>query len=260
MVAGHYMVKFILLGHGRCGSSLIVESLAEHSDVLVGDELFHCEEEARCRAFQRLNNTDPINEGESRHYRSGADAMQFLDQVVFDQRPTSVLAVGFKMFYVHARSNPNEKKAWNYLLTDKDIHVIHLIRENLLESYISLRVAFITGEWERFKGTTARREEPARLKLEPRVCEAHFNQELAWRKWARERFRCHPFLEIEYERDVCARFEAVMNEIHDFIDVPRRHSRQLLEKQAQRSPREAIVNYEELKEYFRYTLHEDLFI
>lgn len=254
------MVKFILLGHGRCGSSLIVESLAEHSDVRVGGELFHCEEEARRCAFQLLKNTDPIDKREARHYRDGADATQFLEEAVFRDSRSGVRAVGFKMFYVHARSNPNEKKAWNYLLTNKEIRVIHLIRANMLESYISLRVASITGEWERSKGSAAPRREPPQLRLEPRVCEAHFNQELAWRKWARESFRQHPFLEIEYERDVCARFEAVMNEIHDFIDVPRIHARQLLEKQARRSPREATINYEELKDYFRYTLYEDFFV
>src|SRR5215210_3914678 len=200
------MVRFILLGQGRSGSSLIMESLAEHPEVRIGGELFHCEEEPRRHAFRLLNGGEPVDNQESRHYRAGADAAQFLEHNVFRPRP-SARAVGFKMFYVHARRNANEKQAWNHLLINNDIRVIHLIRAHMLESYISLRVAFMTGEWERQKSSTAPRAEAPMLKLEPKVCEAHFNQELAWRQWARQSFRLHPFLEIEYEKDVCARFQ-----------------------------------------------------
>jgi len=255
------MIKFILLGQGRSGSSLITEGLAEHPDVRIAGEVFHSDEEGRRLAFQALNGVEPDGEREAQYYRDGADAWQFLEQTVFDAPLGSgVQAAGFKMFYLHARRNPVEKRDWRYLLANDDIRVIHLIRENMLESYISLRVAFLTGEWERFKGTNAPRKEQPRLRLEPKECEVYFNQELAWRKWARESFRAHPFLEIKYERDVCARFADVMNEIHDFIDVPRRRASQILEKQAQRPLREAITNYEELEEYFRYTLYEDFFV
>jgi len=253
------MVRFILLAHGRCGSSLIMESLAEHPEVRIGGELFHCEEEARRRAFRTLNGTESVGRHESRHYRSGTNAAQFLEHEVFHERP-GVRAVGFKMFYVHARSNENEKEAWNYLLTNNDIAVIHLIRTNMLESYISLRIASITGEWERFKDSSAPRVEAPTLELEPKVCEAHFNQELAWRQWARESFRHHPFLEIEYDKDVCTRFQAVMKKIQAFLEVAPRPARQLLEKQSRRSAREAIVNFDELKNYFQHTLYEEFFV
>lgn len=255
------MVKFILLGQGRSGSSLITEALAEHPEVRIAGEVFHAEEEGRRLAFQALNGTGPGGEREAQYYRDGVDAWQFLEEAVFYAPPGSgVRAAGFKMFYRHARRNPAEKRAWNYLLANNDVHVIHLIRENTLESYISLRVAFLTGEWERPKGANTQRKEQPRLRLEPKECEVYFNQEIAWRKWARESFGSHPFFEIKYEKDVCARFVEVMNEIHDFIAVPRRRARQLLEKQAQRPPRETVTNYEELKEYFRYTLYEDFFV
>ena len=254
------MVKFILLGSGRSGSSLVMESLAEHPEVRIGGEIFHCEEEPRRVAFSYFQKTNS-NGHDSPHYRSGADAKRFLEHDLFSQPfDPGVRAVGFKMFYMHARSNPQEKTAWEYLLSNKDLRVIHLIRTNLLAAYISLQVAFITGEWERFKGSTAPLPEVPKLKLDPEDCEAHFNRELAWRQWARESFRSHPFLEIEYERDICVRFEAAMNEVHDFLGISRRPARQVLEKQSRRSPREGIVNFDELKDHFRYTLYEELFV
>jgi LPS sulfotransferase NodH len=255
------MVKFILLGQGRSGSSLITEALAEHPDVRVAGEVFHTDEKGRRLAFQALNDAGPGDKREAQYYRDGADAWQFLEQVVFHAPPQGgLLAAGFKMFYLHARRNPAEKRAWSYLLANDGVRVIHLIRENMLESYISLRVAFLTGEWERVKGMNTQRKEQPRLRLEPKECEVYFNQELAWRKWAVESFSSHSLLEVKYERDVCARFVGVMDEIHDFIALPRRRARKLLEKQAQRAPREAVINYEELKEYFRYTLYEDFFV
>ena len=254
------MVKFILLGSGRSGSSLITESLAEHPEVRIGTELFHSEEEPRRVAFSYFHKTNGSGH-DAPHYRSGTDGKRFLEQDVFSQRfDTGVRAVGFKMFYVHARSNPREKTAWDYLISNKDIRVIHLIRTNLLEAYISLRIAFVTGEWERFKGSNAPRPEIPRLKIDPKACEAYFNRELVWRKWARKSFGLHPFMQIEYERDVCGRFNDVMNEIHDFLGVSRLPARQVLEKQSRRSPREATENYDELKDYFRYTLYEELFV
>jgi LPS sulfotransferase NodH len=255
------MVKFILLGQGRSGSSLITEALAEHPDVRVAGEVFHADEKGRRLAFEGLNGDGPCGASEAQYYRDGADAWEFLERVVFRApSPGGVRAAGFKMFYLHARRNPAEKRAWSYLIANDDVRVIHLIRENMLESYISLRVAFLTGEWERLKGTNTQRKEQPLLRLEPKECEVYFNQELVWRKWAGKSFSSHPFLEIKYEGDVCARFVEVMDEIHDFISVPRRRARQLLEKQAQRPPREAVTNYDELKEYFRYTLYEDFFV
>lgn len=256
-----YMVKFIILGHGRNGSTLIVKSLDEHPNVRVAGELFHSDETERCRAFHALNRTYPPDKLERHYYRDGQDGAQFLKESVFYERPwKEISAVGFKLFYIHARKDLNIQKAWRYLLENKEIRVIHLLRADMLASYLSLRVAFITKEWKLWKGTTRPRQEPPRLRLEPAECAAHFNQILAWRQWANENFREHPFLEIEYERDVCARFEAVMNEIHDFLDLPRVPARQLLEKQAQRPPREAIINYDELKQHFRYTLYEQFFV
>ena len=255
------MVKFLILGSGRCGSTLVAKSLDEHPNLRVGGELFHFEEAERCRAFHALNKTYPPGQHETEYYHDGDDAAQFLERAVFYERPwNEIRAYGFKFFYIHARANPQEKKAWEYLLNHKDIRVIHIVRVNLLKTFLSLRLACVTGEWKRWANATTPRQEPEPINLDPQRCQEYFGNVLAQQQWARKSFSAHPFLEISYEEDIFGRFQAAMNQIQDFLGVPPVPMRQLLEKQAKRSPREMIVNYDELKEHFRYTLYEDFFV
>lgn len=254
------MMRFILLGHGRSGSTLIVRSLEEHPNLRMFGELFHDSERERERAFHALNETFGAERTESQFYREGGDGAEYLREGVFYERPwKDISAVGFKMFYVHARGDAGARRAWDYLIENEDISVIHLSRTNLLESWVSLRVASITKEWVWYAGSAAKRTQVPPLTLDPSECEAYCNQILAQRQWAAEAFRNHPTLEIEYEADIVQRYQATMDRVHDFLEVPRRPARQVLEKQAKRKPHEQISNYRDFEEHFRHTLYESFF-
>jgi len=254
------MVRFILLGHGRSGSTLIVRSLGEHPNVRVFGELFHYSEQERERAFHALNESFGAERAERRFYREGGDGAEFLREGVFYERPwEDISAVGFKMFYPHARGDAGARRAWDYLIENKEIHVIHLSRANLLESWLSLRVASITKEWVWYAGSAGKRTQLPPLTLDPAECEAYCNQILAQRQWAAEVFRNHPTLEIEYDADIVQNYQATMDRIHDLLGVERRPARQILEKQARRKPREQILNYHDFEEHFRHTLYERFF-
>jgi LPS sulfotransferase NodH len=255
------MVKFILLGHGRSGSTLLVKNLIEHPGILMDEELFHPEEAERFKSDPNPNRDAPEMPGvEIRPYRDGEDGAEYLREAVFcDRSRDDILAVGFKLFYTHARGDAKARTAWDYLIENRDVRVVHLVRVNLLESFLSLKVAFMTGEWRRWKGAEGASAPPTSLRLEPRECEEYFNEITAYRAWARDAFRRHPFLEIEYERDVCARYPETMGRVYDFLCVPRGPAEQLLEKQSRRRPRETVSNYAELKEHFRPTAYGKFF-
>ena len=254
------MIKFLLLGHGRTGSNILVKGLAEHPRVRIGGELFHLEEEQRKKTDPNPRRSRPPESSASRYYRDNESGADFLREAVFYERDGGdALAVGFKIFYNHARDNPNVKTAWDYLIGDRSIRVIHLKRRNLLESFISLKIALITKEWRRWQGTSTPPVLTPPFRLGPEECDAYFNQMNAYRLWAASAFRDHALLKVEYERDICTRFEANMHAIHDFLGVPREPAQPLLEKQALRSPREQVLNYDELKWYFRHTLYEEYF-
>ena len=254
------MKCFILLGHGRSGSTLVVRSLTEHPNVRMFGELFHYEQKERERAFHALNKKFGPGKHETNFYHEGEDGAAFLRNSVFYQRPWSeILAVGYKMFYLHARGNANVSKAWDYLIENKDIHVVHLSRANLLHSWLSLQIAHITKEWHWQKGAPGPRTLLPPLKLDPIECENYCNQTFAHRQWAIERFQDHPTIEVEYEADIVGRFQETMHKLQDFLEIPRGPAEQILEKQAKRKPSEQIINYDEFKEHFRNTLYESFF-
>ncbi|HEX8560190.1 MAG TPA: sulfotransferase [Pyrinomonadaceae bacterium] len=254
------MQRFIILGHGRSGSTLLARSLAGHPNVRMFGELLHDEEPERERAFRAFNEGVGTRRREPRFYREGDDGAAYLRDTVFRRRRwRDVLAVGFKMFYLHARTSPRAGTAWDYLIADTDLRVVHLARANLLECWLSLQIAHVTNEWEWRKGAPGPRTHAPPLELDPAKFEAYCNQTLAHRRWAEERFRGHPTLGIEYEADVVGRFEQTVHRIHDFLEAPRGPAERLLEKQARRKPREQIVNYDEFRDYFRHTLYEGFF-
>ena len=255
------MVKFILLGHGRSGSTLLVKTLLQHPRILMEEELFHPEEAERFKVdLHPTESTPEQSDFEIAPYRDFEDGAEFLRERVFCERENSqFLAVGFKMFYTHARDNKNAKTAWDYLTMDRSIHVIHLVRSNILHTFLSLKVAFQTGEWRRWKGVTGAAAAPLSLRLEPAECEEFFNQIVSHRLWAKRAFEHHPLLEIDYENDVCSDFQNTMSRIYDFLSVPHEPARELLEKQASRHPADLISNYDELRQHFRHTLFEPFF-
>jgi LPS sulfotransferase NodH len=260
------MERFILLAHPRCGSALLALTLAAHANIRMFGELFNDEEEERELAFSeipRWRATRLLGIDKSMYYRVGEDGGAFLHERVFCERyfEESIKSVGFKIFYEQARENLNVKKAWEYLLANAGIKVIHLTRLNLLETYLSLRVATLTNEWARPKGIPlSRNSEPQPIRLEAKECALYFDEIVAYGQWVKSYWRDHPILELNYENDVRTHYDSTVSRIEDFLQVDHCPVEKRLEKQARCHPREEISNYDELKEYFRYTIHEKYFV
>jgi LPS sulfotransferase NodH len=251
------MVRFLLLAHARSGSNLLMCGLFKQRNVHMFAELFNELEEERRRSF-RASFQDcktasvphaSVKLDENEFYHDGEDGARFLERAVFYRHARESVAVGFKMFFHQARSTENARKVWQYLICDPEIRIIHLMRRNLLESFVSLQLAFQTDQWI-FPRNGEAPPVPPPLYVCPKECADYFRNVLAGRRWAREQFRDHPSIEVEYEEDLCRRFQATMNRVQEFLGVPRRRSRRMLRKQAQRRPSEQISNYAELKAHF----------
>jgi LPS sulfotransferase NodH len=259
------VIHFVLLSHARSGSTLLVRSLAEHTNVRMFGELFNEDEGERARVYSQIRRCVIARRRgikPSMYYRQGEDGAEFLRERVFYRRAYEeiIKSVGFKLFYRQARDTPAAKGAWQYLLDNKQIHVIHLARFNLLETYLSLRIAMMTNEWARLKGRahSGSKEVPA-LSFDPEECASFFNEITAYREWVRSSWADHPMLELSYEDNLGKGYDSTMREVEDFLRVGHRPAEKRLEKQARRHPREQLSNYDELKEYFRYTIHEQYF-
>ena len=242
--------RFIVLCHARSGSNLICWSLGEHRSVEEFGEIFH---ESHIEAGARLpRGVAP--------YQSGDDAATFLEQQIFaPPRRRRIGAQGFKIFFEHARSSPAAKSAWTYLIDHPDIRVIHLVRRNLLDCKLSHEIAMRTGHWYRKLGSTSEPQPIEPFSLSPWSCQDFFAQIVTWRMWAMEVFAHHPMLTLDYDSDLCGDFRETMARVFDFVGVPAAPVAPKLVKQRDRSPCEQILNYDELRRWFRHTLFEEFF-
>jgi hypothetical protein len=196
---------------------------------------------------------------ETKYYRTGDDGASFLERNVFFNRYWEPVAVGFKLFYQQARATPGARRVWRYLGAHPEVRVVHLVRRNLLESLLSLRVALATDEWARPRGAPAAAPPPVRLRAEE--CERYFARVERGRERARRRFAGHAVLEVEYERDLCGRFGEAVRGVERFLGVPEGGAAATpqLEKQGVGGLRERVSNYEELRRHFRGSLYSHLF-
>jgi len=191
------------------------------------------------------------------YYQDSMDGAIFLREKIFQTPPgEGPLAVGFRIFYDQARSSTNALRVWDYLLENKDVHVIHLRRKNLLEAYLSLQLALLTGKWVE-RVWEAQSSQP-QVTLEPHACQAFFEKMIGYQDHLLRAFAEHPLVEFDYE-DVRLQFDDTMQKIQSFLQVPYQPLQVALKKQSQYTPQELISNYEELKDYFRATPYESFF-
>ena len=245
--------RFILLAHPRSGSNLVAYSLAAHSQVAMLSEVLSQWPHVRQRCANGPRH--------SAAYEEGTDGARFLDQKVFlHDGPRGVRYCGFKIFYDHARFDPDVKTAWNYILENRDIRIIHLRRRNLLASKVSLDVALLTGQWVVENTGKGAPKFVAPFAADPADYEFHFNQLHAFQTWADRVFVHHQVMELEYERDLFAEFPATMSRVFDFLGLAAETPQMRIQKQSSRSPSEQLTNFTELREHFRHTIYEPFFL
>jgi hypothetical protein len=125
----------------RVQDRLFVNLLNAHSRVLAFGELFRSPETIGW-------DTAPFNTSRSAKllalYR--ADPVAFIGECIFRRWPRGWGAVGFKLFYYHARQLPYSS-VWDYLAANRDIRILHIRRRNLLKQYYSLERAHKTNVW-----------------------------------------------------------------------------------------------------------------
>jgi LPS sulfotransferase NodH len=245
--------RFIILGYARTGSNLLISGLEPNPELLIFSELFHPSELERERFFG-------AGLGRNVPYRNGDNAAAFLAQHVFlrDAGPR-IRACGFKLFYDQARENPQAHTAWQALVDDKDLHVVHLTRWNLLDCCISVRVAGRTGQWFHAIDSKEPKRVAQRFCLPVDDCESYFREITTSRLWAEEVFAQHPTLDLDYERDLSADFSGTVRRVSEFLGVEYVPATVWLRKQQTIPPMEQLTNYDELKEHFRHTLFERYF-
>jgi LPS sulfotransferase NodH len=224
LFGGRKYAKFIVLTRSRTGSNLLVDYLNSHANVFCRSEIFRRLEGREWPAVLRS---------------------------VYRRQPFFARAVGFKIFYGHPLDD-TECGLWDALQKDRSIRVIHLVRNNVLRSVVSHRIADKTNFWfhKGKRGSPQVGSRDKKIRLDPDSLLEEFERTALWRLQGEARFRDHEMLEISYE-DLTRDPEATFIRVCDFLAVPRRRPASSFKKQNPEKLSDLIENHAELEERFR---------
>jgi LPS sulfotransferase NodH len=249
LVPGHdSYTRFIVLGRPRTGSTFLRSALNNHRELFTFGELFRHDQ---ISWEPHLGRPAPrVIDYYSNH------PVEFVENRVYRSYPAHIRAVGFKIFYHHAHKEFNEP-IWSYLYANPHIRVVHIERRNLLKTYVSHKLAFLTGTWKLTK-ENGRSATPA-ISLTYEECEEEFRTATEQEQSYATRFANHPVLMLVYE-DLVKYFDREVERLEDFLGVTRLTIQPTTLQQSKRPLSQQIVNYHELKEQFQNTRWAEFFV
>jgi len=229
--------RFILLGRGRSGSSFLMALLESHPNIKSFGELFHNDSQERIKHSKDAPAIDRQD-----------NPVEYLENHIFIPYPPHIQAVGFKLFYWHAGAG-RWRKVWDYL-QHPELKVIHLERRNMLNQYLSHRLAARSEVWATPHHKPDRNvtyNQP--LELDPADCIKKMSIMFKERQEINTLFPANPRLEVVYE-DLVADQPAEIRRILEFLGLEFRELQSPLVKQRRKKKTDLISNYAELKQAF----------
>lgn len=233
--------KFIILGRSRTGSNFLRSLLNSHPAALVLGEIFRNQD-----TIDFDHPEFPTTERIIKIYQS--DPEKFLKSVVFRKIPAKFQALGFKLFYYHAREKPFSR-IWQSIKDQKDIRIIHIKRRNILRTHLSRENAVKTGQWVNTNGKETHLQS---YQLDYDALLNDFVQTRQWELQADSFFSAHPMIEVIYE-ELSENTDEQIRRIQLFLGLPEFPVQAQTYKQIQKTLSEIIENYEDLKFKFRNT-------
>ncbi len=279
--------RFIILGQGRTGSTLLVQALNSHPAIVGFGEIFNFSEFLNADAEPVQFNIDgwSPDQATDRALRT-SDYARFLRERVFCKHAPEIRAVGFKFHYEHVWGN--DPSLAGYLAADTGLRVIHLTRRNRLRTLVSKNLALKTGRWLEYEKpvapsvpssplrrlrkrvraaltSLASKLRPAKtrgperkLEISPEelreFCAMSDTQE---REWA-ERMSGHPMLTFAYE-DLAADMDTWFGNAQRFLGVEPLPLTTRMRRQNPEPLRELITNYDALRVAFAGSVEEAFF-
>ena len=147
------LANFVIVSYPRTASTFLTLKLHSCSQLICYSELFHKSEDAFSKSFYdddfKLVKATWLGKKElnlAKLFRlRNKDFRKFLELVFC----SPAIPVGFKIF-------PGQNdKAMRYLIKDKRLKKIFLIRDDMLRNFVSHKIAVKTGQWGRAPGQKA---------------------------------------------------------------------------------------------------------
>ena len=217
--------SFVILSSGRSGSTLLVQLLNCHPKVTCKGELLN----RNCLQMHNLR---------------GARGSTLINYILASLIPSKMLLsyTGFKLFNEQLEfCNLHLRDLLTALFCP---HVIVLYRENMLETHVSLEIAFKTDVWysENRSSTSERIEIDWHKFIDYAVTE-----KVRWKRSVMEIPMYSKVLFVSYEELIGNRSEA-MNRIFQFLNLDVCHVEATSKKQNPLSLEEKVINYEQIEQ------------
>jgi LPS sulfotransferase NodH len=144
------MVKFVIFGHPRCGSTFLCSLLESHPKILCHYEVFHPSDISTVYGFRDKISGIGVYTPQTRDEHP----VEFINTLF--KHNLHADAVGFKIFIGHS------KEAHEYILNDKSIKKI-ILRRNSIQAYVSMLIADTTGEFTQKSAANSRGQKKVSL-------------------------------------------------------------------------------------------------
>jgi LPS sulfotransferase NodH len=248
------VAKFILLAARRSGTTLLIDCLNSHPEVDCVKRAFGLEKKIKnptadnhAGGFYLYRVKNLANR--LRYYTNRyALVDDFLQDEIFTPRE-GMPAAGFRLIYEMSSKYP-EVSQW---AQQNDAKVVHLIRGNLLKTYISTVTAAIHKMRHPREGAEIR---TVKIHINPHEMIAELDRRAAAIEYQRQLFSGCPSLEVFYE-DFVANRAAESGQLLRFLEVDESHDLQSdLVKINPESLTDLVENYEEVRHALLGTPHE----
>lgn len=209
--------KFIVITRSRTGSNLLMSFLNSHPDIIAKGELFRRLEGQSCKKVW---------------------------EIIYTKKPKHIKYVGFKIFYYHPLDS-EDREVWNYIKKDKSIKLIHLTRQNMLETVVSRQIADKTNVWtNKNKNNIQLVDKQVEINIDHCLNEFKLTQESENR--TRNEFKRDFFLEITYEELVKDKQDK-MNQVFNFLNLKEIEVNTSYKKQNKENIEDLVINYNDLR-------------
>lgn len=213
--------RFVILCHARTGSTLLHTYLNSHPHILSLGEFIGMD-------FSKKTG------------KQGLSTTEYIEKKGFRKYASRIQAAGFKVFYVYREMTPN-REVLDWLENHPEVHIIHLRRENLLRTWVSLKKAEQTQAW------TKEENDRDRIHIDPAECLAALDKMKQEETTFRQLFTAHPCLEVTYEA-LTSDTDPTLTQVQQFLGVQPRKLLSVLEKQHPQPLKAMVENYRELEE------------
>lgn len=241
------VTRFIILSHGRTGSTALCNGLSMHPRIHAYHETFHGEFPMRCAVNGKV-------------FENGTDGGAFCREIIHaEQNEFGKPVIGFKLFFFHAREGEAEYNVWRHLMADTSVRVIFLLRRNLFDSFVSEQRSKQSGVWSLDPGQKPPETHTQPIFIDPIECQIFMERTAAEIAWARRAFARHTQITMDHA-DLQRDFQGSLDALCQFLGEEPAPVPLTFEKLNTAPHPSGVMNYDDLLRYFQCSIFRECFI